>query len=104
TVEYGRYMVSVAGCYGCHGDGLSGGKIPGTPPEFKPPANITPKGIGHYTEADFFTALREGKRPGGTPLDTNYMPVRWTRLMTDDETRAIFAFLKTVPPKEYGGR
>jgi len=104
TVEFGRYVARVGGCRGCHGETLSGGPIPGTPPEFKAPSNITPKGIGHYAEADFFRALREGVRPPGTPLDTAYMPVRWTKLMTDDEIRAVFMFLKTVPPKEYGGR
>jgi cytochrome c553 len=104
TLEFGRYVVTVGGCKGCHGETLSGGHIPGTPPEWKPPANITPKGIGRYTEADFFHALRDGVRPPGTPLDTVYMPVRWTRLMSDDEIRAVFMFLKTVPPKEYGGR
>jgi len=104
TVEFGRYVAFVGGCKGCHGETLSGGPIPGAPPEFRPPANITPKGIGHYTEADFFRALRDGMRPPGTPLDTAYMPVKWTKLMTDDEIRAVFMFLKTVPPKEYGGR
>jgi mono/diheme cytochrome c family protein len=39
TVEYGRYLA--AGCVGCHGAGYSGGKIPGTPPDFLPTANLT---------------------------------------------------------------
>jgi mono/diheme cytochrome c family protein len=103
TVEYGRYLTNVGGCTGCHGPGLSGGKIPGTPPDFKPAANITPTGIGHYTEADFFRALREGVRPGGAPIDTS-MPFRLTKDMTDVEIKAVYAFLKTVPPKEYGNR
>ena len=96
--------MTVGGCKGCHGPTLSGGPIPGTPPEWKPAANLTPTGIGHYTEKDFFAALREGKRPSGTTIDTTYMPVRWTKLMTDDETRAVFMYLKTVAPKAYGGR
>ncbi len=104
TLEFGQYVVTVGGCKGCHGENLSGGPIPGAPPEFKPPANITPLGIAYYTEADFFRALREGVRPTGAPMDTVYMPVHWTRLMTDDEIRAVFMFLKTVPPKQYGGR
>ena len=37
TVEYGRYLGSV-GCAGCHGAGYGGGQIPGTPPDFPPPA------------------------------------------------------------------
>lgn len=103
SVEYGRYLVNVGGCTGCHGPGLSGGKIPGTPPDWKAAANLTPAGIGHYTEEDFFRALREGKRPGNVPIDT-LMPVRATKQMTDDEIRALWMFLKTVPSKPFGGR
>ncbi|MFA6165895.1 MAG: cytochrome c [Gemmatimonadaceae bacterium] len=101
--EYGRYLAEIGGCTGCHGEGFSGGKIPGTPPDWKPAANITPTGIGHYTEEDFFRALREGKRPGNVAIDS-LMPYRFTKLMTDDEIRALWLFLKTVPPKPYGGR
>lgn len=104
TVNYGRYVATVGGCKGCHGETLSGGHIPGTPPDWKAPADITPAGIGHYTETDFFNALRKGVRPPGVPLDTVYMPVRWTHLMTDDEILAVFLYLKTVPPKDFGGR
>lgn len=102
TVEYGRYLSTT--CRGCHGKTFSGGPIPGAPPEFRAPANITPAGIGKYSEADFVTALREGKRPGGVPLDTAFMPVRFTKNLTDVELKALYAFLKTLPPKEYGGR
>ena len=103
TVEYGRYLANIGGCKGCHGDGLSGGRIPGSPPDWKPAANITPTGIGHYTEEDFFRALREGMRPGGVPIDT-LMPWAFTKQMTDDEIRAVYTYLKTVPPKAFGNR
>jgi cytochrome c553 len=103
TVEYGRYLVDVGGCRGCHGPGLSGGHVPGTPPDFKPAANITPAGIGHYTEADLVRALREGKRPGGAPIDP-FMPFEGMKTLTDDEIRAMWLYLQTVPPKAYGGR
>jgi cytochrome c553 len=103
TAEYGRYVVDVGGCKGCHGPGLSGGHIPGTPPDWKPAANITPTGIGHYAEDDFFRALREGKRPGGASIDP-LMPFEFTKNLTDDEIRALWLYLKTVPPKAFGGR
>jgi cytochrome c553 len=103
SVEYGQYIANIGGCKGCHGPGLSGGRIPGSPPEWKPAANITPTGIGHYTEEDFFRALREGKRPGGVPIDS-LMPYRFTKHMTDDEIRAVYLYLKTVPPKAFGNR
>lgn len=102
TAEYGKYL-SVT-CRGCHGHTFSGGPMPGTPPDWKAPANITPEGIGRYTEADFARALREGRRPDGSPLDTMYMPVRFTKNLNDTEIAALYAFLKTLPPKPYGGR
>ena len=103
TAEYGKYLANVGGCTGCHGPGLSGGHVPGTPPDFKPAANITPRGIGHYAETDFFRALREGTRPDGTKLDP-FMPWRLAREMSDDEIRAVYAYLRTVPPREFGNR
>ena len=103
STAYGEYLANIGGCKGCHGPGLSGGHIPGTPPEWKDAANITPTGIGHYTEDDFIRALRTAKRPNGAPIDA-LMPVKFTKDMTDDELRALFAYLKTVPPKATGGR
>jgi hypothetical protein len=32
------------------------------------------------------------------------MPVRFTKLMTDDESRALFAYLQTVEPRPTGAR
>ncbi|MBM4195347.1 MAG: c-type cytochrome [Gemmatimonadetes bacterium] len=99
TAEYGKYL-SVA-CAGCHGQNFSGGPMPGAPPEWTPPSNLTPTGIGHYTEENFFALLREGRRPAGTMADTVQMPVRLTKNLNDNEIRALWAYLKTVPPKEY---
>ena len=101
TVAYGAYLANVGGCVGCHGAGFSGGHVPGTPPSFRPATNITPAGIGPWTEADFFRAMRDGVRPGGVKLDA-FMPSRLTREMSDDEIRALYAYLKTVPRREFG--
>jgi mono/diheme cytochrome c family protein len=102
TVEYGRYLAEIGGCTGCHGPSLSGGSLPGAPPDAKPATNLTPEGIGTWTEADFFRALREGVRPNGTAIDSTQMPIRLTREMTDLETKAIYTYLRTVPPKPFG--
>lgn len=102
TADYGRYIVSI-GCQGCHGEHLSGGKIPGGPPDWAPASNLTPAGIGHYTEADFMRVLRDGVKPGGARIRPP-MPIGATKQMTDEEIRAVYAFLKTVPAREFGGR
>ena len=99
TADYGRYLAEIGGCTGCHGADLAGGAIPGAPPDMRPATNITPQAIGTWTEEDFFRALREGVRPDGTPIDTTAMPVPLTRQMTDVETKAIYMYLRTVPPK-----
>jgi mono/diheme cytochrome c family protein len=101
TPRFGAYLAS--GCIGCHGPTLSGGPVPGAPPDWKPAANITPAGIGRYAEADLIRALREGKRPDGTSLDPQ-MPYRLTKSMTDVELKALYAYLRTVPAREYGNR
>lgn len=101
TPEYGRYLANLGGCTGCHGPTLAGGDFgePGAPPA----SNLTPTGIGHYTEADFVRALREGVRPGGSALAPQ-MPVEYTRRMTDEEIRAVWLYLQTVPAREFGAR
>lgn len=100
TVEYGRYLVASGGCMACHGKNLSGGKIAGGP-EDPPASNITPTGIGTWTEADFFRAFREGKRPGNADIHP-FMPWKTMGGMTDSELRAIYLYLKTVPARPYG--
>jgi len=102
TAAYGAYLGSM--CTGCHGPGLAGGPIVGAPPGFKPAANLTPAGIGHYSEADFIRALREGVRPGGAPIDPQMPVARITRYMTDLELRALYAYMRSVPPRPYGSR
>lgn len=102
TAVYGRYLANIGGCTHCHRPDLTGGPIAAAPPDSRPAANITPTGIGSWTEADFFKALREGMRPDGTMIDTLAMPIPMTRLMTDTETKAIFMYLQTVPAKATG--
>jgi len=65
-------------------------------------ANITSDstGIGTWTETQFIKALREGKSKG---LDGNrpiLPPMPWQNFknLSDDDLKAIFAFLKTTAP------
>lgn len=65
-------------------------------------ANITSDstGIGGWTEEQFFKALREGKYKGLDNTRPLLPPMPWQviRFMTDDELKAIFAYLKTTKP------
>jgi mono/diheme cytochrome c family protein len=95
---YGHYLATISGCHACHGQSLSGAA--GSGPDDPAAANITPTGIGHYTEADFFRAMREGKRPAGTAI-SEMMPWKSIGQMSDSELRAVFMYLQTVPPKQF---
>lgn len=105
SVEHGAYVANT--CMGCHGPGLSGGKIPGAPPVWPATANLTPgKGsvMGRYPNAEVFMAtLRSGRRPDGVAIST-VMPFNSLRQMTDTDVRAVYAYLKTLPPREAGTR
>ncbi len=103
SLAYGRYMADVGGCTSCHGPGLSGGRIPGAPPEFKPASNITPDGIGRWSAEELERVLRTGRRPDGSELDA-FMPWRYTAMMSVVEMEALVKFVRSVPGKPYGGR
>jgi len=103
TLALGRYLTHVGGCISCHGPNLAGGPIPGMPPGTKPAANLTPTGIGQFTEADFVRVLREGTGPGGVPIDT-LMPWKLSGTMTDPEIHAVWTYIRSVPPAAFGAR
>jgi cytochrome c553 len=90
TVEYGEYLATIGGCRSCHGQRLAGDANPDAP-------DITVGRLGKWTEEDFFRALREGKRPDGSVIDPEKMP--WVRsgLMTDDEVRAVWTYMRSLP-------
>ena len=102
SAEYGRYLADITGCHGCHGYGLSGGQVAG-PPGLPPASNLTPTGLGTWSEADFVRAMREGKRPNGSTLD-EFMPWKNYAHMTDGELRALWRYLQGVQPKAFGGK
>jgi mono/diheme cytochrome c family protein len=103
TAAYGGYLA--IGCTGCHGEGLSGGPIPGAPPDFPPALNLTPGGeLRGWTAADFIQTLRTGITPSGQQLRPEYMPWPVFGQMTDDELSAVFLYLQSLPAKEFGNR
>jgi cytochrome c553 len=105
TAEYGKYVANM--CMGCHGEGFSGGKIPGTPPDWPPASNLTPgegSVLPRYAEADAFIAMmRSGKRPDGSAV-SKVMPFESLANFNDTDLKAVHAFLKTLPPRKAGGR
>jgi mono/diheme cytochrome c family protein len=99
TVEYGTYLVNVSGCHDCHGSKLSGGKS--ADPTSKAAPNLTPGGdLIKWQEADFMKAIRTGVKPDSKKLDPKQMPWEHFKNFSDDEIKAIFMYLQSLPKLE----
>jgi mono/diheme cytochrome c family protein len=103
SVEYGEYVANM--CIGCHGQGFSGGRIPGGPPDWPAAANLTP-GMGsvmpRYANLAMFKAmLRSGRRPDGSEV-SKVMPFASLAALSDNDVEAVYVFLKALPPRAVG--
>jgi mono/diheme cytochrome c family protein len=104
TAGYGEYLA--LSCKVCHGLTLSGGDIPGFPVEWPAAPNLTSGNGGRlppWGEAGFITILRTGEKHGRR-INPLYMPWKSYRYMTDDELRAVYTYLMSLPPKNFGNR
>jgi cytochrome c5 len=101
--RYGRFLARA--CTGCHGEGLSGGPIPGAPPSLPVPLDLTPsdEGLGRWTFGDFDRALTLGVKPDGSEIN-RFMPVEGFGKLDDTEKHALWAYLQSVPPRPFGQR
>jgi cytochrome c2/mono/diheme cytochrome c family protein len=113
-VEWGKYIALYQiECFSCHSanfktdnflepeksEGFMGGGNELTMEDGKPikTLNLTSDeetGIGKWTEEDFVKALKTGIVPSGPALRQPMMPFYQ---LTDEEAKAIYAYLKTVP-------
>lgn len=104
TQEYGAFLAHL--CKSCHGETLSGGRIPGTPPSIPVPPNLTPdaSGLGpNYTYEQFGRLMVEGIKQNGDKLDP-FMPIAAIARMEEVEKRALFAYLRSIPARPFGNR
>jgi hypothetical protein len=119
-IPYGRYMVTAAACGDCHtmmdkGDPLPGMEYAGgfefiLPIGVVRSANITPDretGIGNWTEEMFIQRFRMYAdsvfvEPTLGPTDFNTpMPWRLYANMTDEDLRAMYAYLQSLTPVQH---
>ncbi|BDG03234.1 diheme cytochrome c-553 [Anaeromyxobacter oryzae] len=64
-------------------------------------ANLTPDadtGLGRWTEREFLDTMRSGRHLGRGRSLLPPMPVQAIGQMTDEDLRAVFAYLRSVPP------
>ncbi len=104
TPQYGAYLS--LSCMVCHGAGMSGGEIPGFPTEWPAPPNLTsgPGGrLPAWGQAGFIELMRTGSKHGRA-IGAGYMPWKSYRHMSDDELRAVYVDLMSLPPRDFGSR
>lgn len=111
-IKRGKYLVTLGGCNDCHTPGYFFGKpdlarfLGGSEVGFEIPGlgvfhgpNLTPDsdtGIGKWSTEEIVTAITKGKRPDGRELAPT-MPWRAYANLTSEDSRAIAAFLKSLP-------
>ncbi len=112
TARHGEYLVHIGSCTGCHttadaqdrpvpGMLFAGGRVFVRPWGTAASANLTrdPSGIGYYDEAQFIRTIRSG-RVGARALNRT-MPYPLYSHLSDDDLKAIFAYLRTLPPVQH---
>jgi len=115
--EYGKYLVSIAGCFDCHtqmvkGDyimekSFAGGREFHFPGGVIRTANITPEpesGIGTWTKDEFVERFKSMDLEKYPPMETSVndfntiMPWTMYSEMTNEDLGAIYEYLRTVKP------
>jgi len=110
-IAYGAYLAGpVAHCLECHtprdkGElaldrlGAGGREFPDfdNPGAMTVSRDITPTGIGEWSDADVKRAILVGKRPDGTKL-SGVMPFTAYNGMTSDDVNAIVDYLRALKP------
>lgn len=104
NIQRGKALVDAGDCVSCHtqqngGKKFAGGRAIETPFGVIYSPNITPDpetGIGSWSDADFYRAMHNGRRPDGARLYPAF-PYPYFTKMTRDDVMAIRAYLKTLP-------
>ncbi|MEZ5644892.1 MAG: cytochrome c [Burkholderiaceae bacterium] len=109
-VERGAYLASAGNCASCHtargGAPYAGGRAIDTPFGQVFAGNLTPDmqtGIGRWSADAFWRALHQGQSRDGRLLYPAFPYAQFTRVSREDSD-AIFAFLRSLPPVQQPNR
>ena len=103
-VERGRYLALAGNCAGCHtargGAAYAGGRGIETPFGTIYTSNLTPEpltGIGLWNADHFWRAMHNGRSRDGRLLYPAFPYTSFTQ-MTREDSDALYAWLRTLPP------
>ncbi|WAK01050.1 c-type cytochrome [Methylobacter sp. YRD-M1] len=112
-LSHGRYLVSITPCNTCHtattgriilkgAESLSGGmRIELNHLNTTYSANLTPDpitGLGNWSDSEIRRALKSGIKKDGTIMPYQGMPWAMFANMTEADTEAVIAYLRSIPP------
>jgi mono/diheme cytochrome c family protein len=98
-IEHGRYLFNTRGCAECHGANGAGSTVVKDGGMLVVSPNITggPNGVtAAYRTVDWVRTIRHGIKPNGQPVII--MPSEDYARLTDEDTAAIIAYVKQLPP------
>lgn len=105
-IARGQYLARIGNCMGCHttrgGAPYAGGRGIATPFGVVYSTNLTPhaaSGLGEWTADHFWRALHHGRAKDGRLLYPAF-PYTELTLLTREDSDALYAYLRTLPPVE----
>jgi mono/diheme cytochrome c family protein len=102
TVQHGAYVANM--CLGCHNPQLTGGRIPGGPPDWPPAANLTPvadSGMKAYAQPEALMKMfKSGQRADGSQIQV--MPFGSLRELSETDVRALHMYLRSLAARPRG--
>jgi cytochrome c len=99
TVEYGKYLANT--CTLCHGENLNGQTVREGGNVYIAPNLTTGGEMGFWSEEQFIATMHTGVTPSGHKLIA-FMPWKYFGQMTDDELKAVWLYLQSLPPLPQG--
>jgi cytochrome c553 len=93
AVAHGKRFMNIAGCFGCHGNDLTGHKLKSGAFTIES-TNLRALGDG-YTDGDFERAIRRGLTPDAHAMWV--MPSSSYAYMHDKDVEDIIAYIRSLP-------
>ena len=95
-IAHGKRLATVLDCTGCHGTNMQGSDLnddPKQPPMYAPNLTLL---LAKYSDAQLERLIRKGIPHDGRELW--FMPVESYQYLSDADTAAVMAFLRTFKP------
>jgi cytochrome c553 len=94
AIAHGKRFMTIAGCFGCHGDALTG-RVLHPAPDFTIESGSLRALGATYTDGDFERAIRRGLTPDARAVWV--MPSASYAYMHEDDVEDVIAYIRSLP-------